>query len=778
MATETILQTEPRARRLFSEKALTERFWRVTCLLLALGALWAVSIFCVYSFRNTWRANASAELTQNVRFETDRLLLLLRESEAYQRGYLLTGNDDFLEFYDHKVKLAPASVTHLAELTAHSPDQQARLDRLRPLIAKRLEMLANDIRNHPIKGVGSLEAATVIPGEATMEEIEKLAAAIIEKERQLYRITTDHGQAEAQLATAALSAGIAISTAVILLLFSLMSREIARRRVVESEIKGVNATLEDRVAIQTAELRSEIAVRQTREEELQNNSIFLDTVIESLPCLLVLKDAKDNRFVLLNRAGEELLGYKRSEYLGKNDYDFFPKEQADSFVARDHEVMHSGKAQIIAEEPITTRDKEIRLLRTTKVPILDKQGQPRYLLVFAEDITERKAIEQQLRQAVKMEAVGQLTGGIAHDFNNLLGIIIGNLDLVLEAKMDPKMNEMVQGALDGALRGAELVGRLLAFSRKQPLHPAIINLNDRLPHITAMLRRTLGEQIIVETRPGLELWKSYTDPSQIEEAILNLAINARDAMPRGGSLIVETTNARLDEDYAGRNVDVAPGDYVLLAVSDNGCGMSPAVIERVFEPFFTTKGVDKGTGLGLSMVYGFVKQSGGHIKIYSEPGHGTTVKIYLPRADGTEITEAQPKGTAPEAARGGELILVVEDNEGMRNVTLKQLHDLGYSTLEAENAKAALTILDRHPQIDLLFTDIVMPDGMTGIELAREASKRRPGLKILLTSGYTAHAMTNGYHDIEGLELLSKPFRKVDLAKKLKRLLDQEQSAG
>ncbi len=773
MTTETTLQIEPQARRLQREQNLTERLWRVACLLLAVGILWGVGLFCVYSLRNAWQANSAAETSHNVEDETEHLLLLLRESEAYQRGYLLTGENSFRESYNRAVDRVPGSIARLRELRADSPDQQRRLDQLEPLVTERLNILAKNLRNSTVNGAGSVETGPIIPGEPIMQQIEGLAATIIERELESYRATRQSSERQAWLATAALGAGILLSTAVILILFALMGREIARRRGIEQEIKGINATLEDRVSAQTAELRREIAVRRKSEEELQNNAIFLDTIIENVPCLLVLKDAKDNRFVLLNRAGEELLGYKRSEYLGRTDYDFFPKEQADSFVARDREVMSSGKSQIITEEPITTHDRGIRLLRTTKVPILDKEGQPRYLLVYAEDITERKAIEQQLRQAVKMEAVGQLTGGIAHDFNNLLGIIIGNLDLVLEAKSDPKLGELAQGALDGALRGAELVARLLAFSRKQPLHPAVINLNDRLPHIAAMLRRTLGEQVIVETKPGLDLWKSIADPSQVEEAILNLAINARDAMPRGGLLIIETANAKLDQDYAARNVDVTPGDYVLLAVSDNGHGMSPEVLEHAFEPFFTTKDVEKGTGLGLSMVYGFVKQSGGHIKIYSEIDHGTTAKIYLPRATSVETVQPQPEIDATETRRGQELILVVEDNQGMRNVTLKQLRDLGYRTLEAENAKAALALLDGHPEIDLLFTDIVMPGGMSGIELAREASTRRPGLKILLTSGYTAHAMANGYHDINGLELLSKPFRKAELAAKLKGLFDQ-----
>jgi len=509
-------------------------------------------------------------------------------------------------------------------------------------------------------------------------------------------------------------------------------------------------------------------------DELQETSTFLDAVIENLPGMLFVKSYPDCRFVLFNRAGEQLLGYTRGDLMGKSDYDFFPREEADHFIARDRAVFESGAPQLTEEERITTRYKGLRLLQTTKVPVKDKDGKPQYLLGFSEDVTERRAIEQQLRQAVKMEAVGQLTGGVAHDFNNLLGIIIGNLDIAAEhAASDPLLRETIQEALGGALRGAELTRRLLAFSRNQPLQPAIIELNQGLPQIATMLRRTLGEQVVVELHPGADLWPVRVDPAQLDEAILNLAINARDAMPKGGTLSIETHNTHLDHDYVARNADAKVGDYIQVSVSDTGSGMSAEVIERCFEPFFTTKGIEKGTGLGLSMVYGFVKQSGGHIKIYSELGHGTTAKIYLPRVGDGATAKARADAGEAAAATGSELVLMVEDNKDLRTVTVKQLADLGYRTLEADSAKTALQMLAAHPEIDLLFTDIIMPGGMTGTELAREARRLHPKLKILLTSGYTARAMANGFHDIEGLELLNKPFRKRDLAQKLRTVLER-----
>lgn len=508
-------------------------------------------------------------------------------------------------------------------------------------------------------------------------------------------------------------------------------------------------------------------------DQLQKTSSFLDAVIEYLPGMLFVKSYPDCRFILFNRAAEELLGYKRAEFLGKTDYDFFPKDQADHFVAHDRAVFQAGVPELIPEEPITTRHKGIRQLRTSKVPVKDKDGKPQYLLGFSEDITEHKAIEQQLRQAVKMEAVGQLTGGIAHDFNNLLSIVIGNLDLAIErAIADPELRDTIEEAQRAALRGAELTRRLLAFSRNQPLQPAMMDLNQGLPQIANMLRRTLGGQLHIELMPATDLWPVRTDPAQMDEAILNLAINARDAMPGGGTITIETANTHLDDDYAARHTEVTAGDYVLLAVSDTGTGMTPTVIEHCFEPFFTTKGVEKGSGLGLSMVYGFVKQSGGHIKVYSELGHGTSVKIYLPRTEDSMTQTIRQETVEQPMASGHECVLVVDDNNELRAVTVKQLADLGYQTLEGETAKAALQVLATHPEIDLLFTDIIMPGGMTGTELAREARLLYPNLKILLTSGYTARAMATGFNDIVGLDLLQKPFRKSDLARKLRQALD------
>lgn len=386
--------------------------------------------------------------------------------------------------------------------------------------------------------------------------------------------------------------------------------------------------------------------------------------------------------------------------------------------------------------------------------------------------------QQQLYQAQKMEAVGQLTGGLAHDFNNLLAIIVGNLDS-LEADLSnhPTARASAQDALTASLRGAELTRQLLAFSRQQPLKSQVVNLNQLITGTISLLRRTLGENIEIVTTFSDDLWTAEVDPAQVESALVNLAVNARDAMPNGGRLTIETSNKTLDSQYASENVEVLPGDYALIAVTDSGTGIPAAILARVFDPFFTTKPVGKGTGLGLSMVYGFAKQSGGHIKIYSEELHGTTVRFYLPkakreaeqRAVGTDLDEAQLKGN-------GEAILVVEDNEDVRKLVVRQLTSLGYRILQAGNAVDALKILEDSDHVDLLFTDVVMPGKLSSEDLVQVLRKTHPRLAILYTSGFSEASVQGRLSKEPFIGLLSKPYRKQDLARKIREALTSVRS--
>jgi PAS domain S-box-containing protein len=390
---------------------------------------------------------------------------------------------------------------------------------------------------------------------------------------------------------------------------------------------------------------------------------------------------------------------------------------------------------------------------------------------FIRDLTESIAAEERSRQSEKMEAVGQLVGGIAHDFNNTLTVITGTIDLLADGVADkPHLLTIAKLISEAADRGAELTGHLLAFARKQPLQPRETDINDLIVAAQGLCRRSLGEQVEIKTVLEQNAWTALVDPTQLTTALLNLAINARDAMPSGGCLTLETKNVVLDESYAATNREVQPGNYVMIAVSDTGAGIPEAIRDKVFEPFFSTKAVGKGTGLGLSMVYGFVKQSNGHIKVYSEEGHGTTIRLYLPRS-GAQSVQPAAAALAPAIEGGSETILIVEDDLLVRTYVTTRLKNLGYQTLEAANAAEAIEIADRGAKFDLLFTDVIMSGAMNGRQLADAMAKRRPGIKVLFTSGYTENAIVHHGRLDPGVLLLAKPYRNAELARMVRRAL-------
>ncbi len=383
---------------------------------------------------------------------------------------------------------------------------------------------------------------------------------------------------------------------------------------------------------------------------------------------------------------------------------------------------------------------------------------------------EHRAVEERLRHAQKIESLGQLTGGIAHDFNNLLAVIVGNIDLLAETlNGDPEKRSLANAALKSALHGAELTKRLLAVARQQPLSVRIVNINDLLPEIVNMLRRTLGQEIVIQVMPAKDLWLAKVDPTQVEDALLNLTINARDAMPRGGTISIDTMNKRLDEHYAALHPEVAPGDYVMLSVTDTGCGMPHDIVERAAEPFFTTKPSGKGTGLGLSMVHGFAKQSGGHLSIYSEVGIGTTIRLYLPAVSSPNATTIDQKDRNALSSRGRETVMVVDDNLALRAVVVRSLNRNGYKTLEADNGPTVLRMIDAGETFDLLFTDIGLPDGLDGFELAVAAKAKLPPLKVLFTTGYAKPAGNGGETPAR---FLHKPYRVEELLETVRSVLD------
>jgi signal transduction histidine kinase len=398
-------------------------------------------------------------------------------------------------------------------------------------------------------------------------------------------------------------------------------------------------------------------------------------------------------------------------------------------------------------------------------------GAPQGAVLVFRDVTAWKETERLLRESQKMEAIGQLTGGIAHDFNNMLTVITGTIDILIAGVADrPTLASIVKMIDEAATRGADLTRQLLAFARKQPLRPRETDINALVGDTAKLLRPALGAGIVIESTLEEGAWPAMIDPTQLSTALLNLALNARDAMAEGGTLTLKTANVILDAAYARANPEVTPGPYVMVAVSDTGTGIPAALHDKVFEPFFTTKDIGKGTGLGLSMVYGFVKQSGGHIKIDSIEGLGSTFKLYLPRSCGEKVPE---QATAvPVLWQGGnETVLVVEDDALVRSTAIAHIESLGYAAIAAANAAEALALVDKGAAFDLLFTDVVMPGGMNGRELAEEIARRRPGTRVLYTSGYTENAIMHHGRLDPNVALLNKPYRKAELARKIRDVL-------
>ncbi len=528
--------------------------------------------------------------------------------------------------------------------------------------------------------------------------------------------------------------------------------DVEQQKGTANALADLNAHLEQRVAEQSAE--------RTRLWETSRD--------------LLVVVGEDGLFRAANPAWGTLLGWEPDEVVGKSHLAFnHPDDQT-----RSQAALESSLAGPLAGHETRQLHKDGGFRWFSWVAA----SQDGVVYATGRDVTAEKQsaeallqAQEALRQSQKMEAVGQLTGGIAHDFNNMLAVVIGSLDLLARRGVgdDPRARRYIDAANDGARRAALLTQRRLAFSRQQPLQPEPIDPNKLVGGMSDLLRHSIGADVRLEAVLACGIWRIHADPNQLENVVLNLAVNARDAMPSGGRLTIETQNAHLDERYAAEHVGLTAGQYVLIAVTDTGSGMPADVIEKAFDPFFTTKAVGKGTGLGLSQVYGFVKQSGGHVKIYSELDHGTTIKIYLPRLMGGSET-GETSGAMIDLPMGErrEVVLVVEDEPAVRQFSVDALHELGYHVLEADGAAAALRLLDAHPEIVLLFTDVVMPD-INGAKLADEARRRRPDLKVLFTTGYTRNAVVhNGVLD-PGVELIGKPFNLEALAAKVRAVLEK-----
>ena len=535
---------------------------------------------------------------------------------------------------------------------------------------------------------------------------------------------------------------------------------------------GSNTDIED----QKSAARALERLNKTLEQQVAESHADRDRMWRLSTDVMLVADF-DANIVAINPAWTELLGWEPSALVGRSFMDLIHPDDRIETLAEVGDLS-AGKRTYKFVNRYRCRDGHYVVLSWTAVP------DARFIHAVGRDITaDREAAdalrrtELALQQSQKMETIGKLTGGVAHDFNNLLQVISGNLQLLAtDVAGNGRAERRLANALGGVQRGAKLASQLLAFGRRQPLEPKTIRIGRLIGGMEDMLRRSLGEAVEIETLVSGGLWNTLVDPTQVENAILNLAINARDAMDGTGRLTLEAGNAFLDDAYARQHVEVTPGQYVMLAVTDTGCGMTPEVLAQAYEPFFSTKPEGKGTGLGLSMVYGFVKQSGGHIKIYSEPGMGTTVKLYLPRSHDAEETGVVLETATVEGGR--ETILVAEDDDQVRATVVETLSELGYRVLKASDAASALAIVDSGMAIDLLFTDVVMPGPLRSPELARRARERLPGLAVLFTSGYTENSIVHGGRLDAGVDLLSKPYTREALARKIRQVLAAEGKRG
>ena len=513
----------------------------------------------------------------------------------------------------------------------------------------------------------------------------------------------------------------------------------------------------------------EITQRKQAEDSLRKSERLNRGLVDHLPHRILVKD-RDSVILFCNANYASDLGLAPDAVIGKDAYAFYPPEMAARYHADDLEVMTSGMMKE-REEPYQLGTEEERWVHTVKVPYRDEQKQIIGVLVIFEDITERRRLEVQVRQSQKLEAIGLLAGGIAHDFNNLLTVIRGYCDLLSSrlSQTDPLIVDILEIG-KCADRATNLTRQLLAFSRNQILDVQVLDLNALVSGVDRMLQRLIGADIDLQILLAPHLGRIKADPGQIEQVMMNLIINARDAMPLGGKLILQTENVDLDQDYAGTHVAVTPGRYVMLAVSDNGCGMDHPTQTRIFEPFFTTKERGNGTGLGLATVYGIVKQSNGNIWCYSEPGKGTTFKIYLPRVD--EACAAVVSEKPPPVVRGSETILVAEDEEMVRNLIVRFLTLDGYHVIATTNGADALRKCEEFEgPIHLVITDMVMP-GMSGYELGQILAAIRPGTKVLCMSGYIGNAVLSHSMLEEGQVFLQKPFNRDSLNRKVREALD------
>ena len=698
------------------------------------AVLLIASAFLIFVSSHRLRTSRDLVVHTHEVIGTARLLFsAIQDAEAGERGYVISQQPEYLEPYRDAAGRIPALASRLRELTRENPAQQKRLAELSHEIDDKLAALARTIEALDRSGFEAARAELMTEtGREAMLAIRRSIDAMIADEQALLATrtaTADETEWRTLMVSIATMLAALIALAMTQLLLVRRNRQL-RRAEADAALKAglLQATLDH--------TREGIAAWDAGGRLQAFNQRFFEQL--ELPLALAKQGVRLD--AVLARDAERAGGMLEAAHARAAEQP--PGEDA---------MFHGRIGQ--------------RAIEVGAHPTGDGG-----FLFSSLDVTRRAQAEEVAAQAQKMEAIGHLTGGIAHDFNNLLQIIRSNLDLLApRVAADAKAADRVKKAIAGTERAARLTRQLLAFARRQPLEPRVINLGRMMTEMTDLLRRTLGEHIEVETKIEAGLWNTLADPTQIENALLNLAINARDAMPDGGKLTIELANVSLDETYAARQADVAAGPYVMLAVTDTGVGMGPEVKAHAFEPFFTTKPEGQGTGLGLPQVYGFVRQSGGHIRMSSEVGRGTSVQIYLPRAE--RASEWAGGETLEPVEGGSETILVVEDDAEVRAGAVDALTHLGYRVLQAENADQALDLLRSSAAIDLLFTDVVMPGSVKATELARRAKKLFPRIAVLFTSGYTEAAALDERAFDATAQLLGKPYRRDDLARKIRAVL-------
>ena len=719
---------------------------RANAMVLA-GLVSLVAIIALVSYDHALRFEAARDGVRHSRIVVDAIQDLraaVQQAESGQRGYLLTGRDEYLAPYRTALGQIALLQGHLSQLVGTDPLQEQRDGALAQNIQDKLSELAHTIELRTSYGASA--ATQVVDTDVGLRAMDRIMALLGEMQ------TDESARMESGIATADAAEVLTRWWSVGGTVFAIL-------------LLGVGAWM----------LRQSFDQLRRAQGEARSLALRLQSSFDSLSQGIAVFDP-DWLLVHWNGRFAQLLDLPPSLQVHGTRY----QSLGHYLTNQDRPPFFETEEQITLAETGRSRREPVVYERTLASRVFEVRRTPMPgggFVVTCTDITDRVTSERTLREAQKMQAIGQLTGGVAHDFNNLLTVILGNLEAMQRALgSDHPVTTRIESAARGAERGAALTRHLLAFARRQPLEPKPLNLRRQFIDMTGLLRRTLGEHIDVRVVETAGLWDVLADPAQVESAVLNLAINARDAMTAGGRLTIETANVVLDERYARGHAEVLAGDYVMIAVTDTGTGMTPEVIERAFEPFFTTKEAGKGTGLGLSMVFGFAKQSAGHVKIYSELGQGTSVKLYLPRVIGASAQYERPVEPVELPAQSA-TILVVEDDEAVREIVVLHLRDFGYTVLEAGDGSQALKRAQEAGHLDMVLTDVVLPGTMRGKELVQHLNDISPGLKVLFMSGYTENAIVHHGKLDDGVQLLSKPFKRDQLARKVAEVLGRGDEA-